>query len=85
LCDPSGILRVDSKSLNEAESQEEPTELESSVVETTDEANRPVNGNFFTPFLPVDTAPLSNRQFLTNLARLETHSNPNKTNADHDF
>ena len=26
-------------------------------------SNRPVNGNFFTPFPPVDTAPFFNRQF----------------------
>jgi hypothetical protein len=34
---------------------------------------------------PVDTRPVSNRQFSDNLARLETHPNSNKTNTDHDF
>jgi hypothetical protein len=48
-------------------------------------SNRPGNGNFFTLFFPVDTAPISNRQFWDKLARLETHSISNKTNTRHDF
>jgi hypothetical protein len=48
-------------------------------------APRPVPLSFRNDSLPVDTAPFSNRQFLDHLARLETPSNPNKTNADHDF
>jgi hypothetical protein len=38
-----------------------------------------------TRFIPVAKDQISNRQFFDHLARLETHFNPNKTNADHDF